>query len=343
MLPSSVRAGITLAIGEPWAGSSYGGEFGEACGECWEVAALNGTSIVMVHDLCPIEGNPICAGSHFHFDVASETATALGLAGLDAAKTRRVPCPVTGNAYLQLLDRNQWGYVRFQVLNQYRAASGTEYHPAKRSGGAWAVGDVSDMFASDGEGGRFRLTSAQGEIVEMPAVLTVDIPKGSFFDLGAQFTNQNAATGQVCQFLPPADVYVDGYGGIDQVRWMMNPWSSASPSEVTSGCVAGSCLRIGGLGSGAGFHVYYRQSFAATLFKSLSLSHKSDASGSSFEVTLTGDNAECTATKFAPTPNWKDETIDLASVCAGVGPINSVTVYGSSPLVMYLDNLRFVQ
>jgi hypothetical protein len=305
----------------------------------------------MVHDLCPIEGNPICAGSHFHFDVASETAAALGLAGLDAAKTRRVPCPVTGNAFLQILDRNQWGYVRFQVLNhripvrkiEYRAASGTEYYPAKRSGGAWSVGDVSDMFKSDGDGGRFRLTSAEGEVVEMPAVLTFDAAKGSFFDLGAQFTHQSAATGQVCQFLPPADVYVDDYGGIDQVRWMMNPWSSAIPSEVTAGCVAGSCLRIGGLGSGAGFHIYYRQSFGATLFKSLSFSHKSDASGSNFEVTLTGDNAQCTATTFAPTPTWKDETIDLTGACAGVGPINSVTVYGSSPLVLYLDNLRFVR
>jgi len=199
------------------------------------------------------------------------------------------------------------------------------------------------MFASDGEGGRFRFTSAQGEIVEMPSVLTYDIAKGSFFDLGAQFTNQNPVAGDVCHFLPPADVYVDGYGGIDQVRWMMNPWSSASPTEITSGCVAGSCLRIGGLGSGAGFHIYYRQSFSPTLFASLNFSHKSDASGSSFQVTLTGDGAECTSTTFSPSPTWSQETINLSSVCSGVGPINSVTVYGSTPLVLYLDNLRFAQ
>jgi len=348
MLPASVRAGITLAIAEPWAGSSYGGEFGEACGECWEVAALNGTQTVMVHDLCPIEGNPICAGSHFHFDVSTETAAALGLDGLDAAKAKRVPCPVVGNAFLQILDRNQWGYVRFQVLNQripirnieYRSATGADYFPAKRSGGAWSVGDVQDMFASGGEGGCFRLTSVQGEVLEMPSVMKYDVTQGSFFDLGAQ-VGTTAAVSSACQFSPPRDVYVDGYGGIDQVRWMMNPWSSASPSETTSDCVSGSCLKIAGLGSGAGFHIYYRQSFTPSLYKSLNFSHKSDASGSSFEVTLTGDGAECTSSKFNPSPAWKQETINLAAVCAGVGPINSVTVYGSTPLVLYLDDLQF--
>src|SRR5512138_3880223 len=36
MLPDFVRQGLTLAIAEPWNGSSYGGANGEACGECWE-------------------------------------------------------------------------------------------------------------------------------------------------------------------------------------------------------------------------------------------------------------------------------------------------------------------
>lgn len=349
VLPESVRAGLTLAIAEPFGGSSYGGEFGEACGECWEVAALNGTEILMVHDLCPIEGNPICNGSHFHFDVSSESSTALGLAGLDAAQARRVPCPVTGNAHLQIIDRNQWGYVRFQVINhripvrliEYKAPTETVYHTAERSGGAWAVGDVSTLFASDGEGGTFRLTSAQGEVVEMPELLTYDVAKGSFFDLGAQFTDQANAGGQACTFLPPADVYVDNYGGIERVNWMMNPWSSASPEETREGCFAGSCLKVSGMGSGAGFHIYYRQSFSPTLFSTLSFAHRSDSGAATFDITLTGDGTECNSASIATTADWQVASVNLSDLCAGTSSINSVTVYGSVPFTLMLDDLRF--
>jgi hypothetical protein len=351
VLPESVRAGLTLAIAEPWAGSSYQGDFGEACGECWEIATISGAEIVMVHDLCPVEGNPICNGSHFHFDVSSETANALGLDGLDAAQTRRVPCPVTGNAHLQIIDRNRWGYVRFQVLNhrvpvrsiEYKSTKSETYYAAKRSGGAWSVGDVSDMFAEDGLGGSFRLTSALGQVVEMPAVLTYDVAIDSFFDLGGQFEAKADGSDSTCHFSAPADVYVDGYGGIDQVRWMMNPWASAEPEEITDGCVSGSCLRIKGLGSGAGFHIYYRQSFSPTVFSSLELSHRSIEGDAKFEVTLTGDGTACESATITTTTKWAKESIDLKTLCAGVGPINSVTVYGSQPLTLLLDNLRFVE
>lgn len=108
ILPSFVREGMTVAVAEPYNGSSYGGEPGEACGECWEFDTLGGTQVVMVHDLCPIEGNPVCAGSHFHFDLASEVAQKLYLDGLNEGRVRRVPCPVSGNIYVQILNWNQW-------------------------------------------------------------------------------------------------------------------------------------------------------------------------------------------------------------------------------------------
>ena len=41
-LPSFVRNGVTGAIAEPWNGSSYDGDPGEACGECWEIDTING-------------------------------------------------------------------------------------------------------------------------------------------------------------------------------------------------------------------------------------------------------------------------------------------------------------
>jgi hypothetical protein len=349
MLPDFVRQGLTVAIAEPWNGSSYAGQSGEACGECWELSSIDATRIVMVHDLCPIEGNPVCNGSHFHFDVSTETSQALSLEGLDEGSTRRVPCPVTGNAHLQIVDRNQWGYVRFQVLNhripvrsiEYRATDSDVYYPAERSGGAWAVGDNDTMFASDAAGGRFRLTSAQGEVLDMPNALTYDVAKGSFFDLGAQFTDQSQSSTAQCKFLPPREVYVDGYGGIEEVRWMMNPWASATASEVASGCVSGTCLRIDGMGSGAGFHIYYRQSFSATLYKNLHLAVRTTSGTGTIGVTLTGENTSCETTEISLTDAWQERNLALTDVCATAGPINTVTIYGNSPLTLLLDNLSF--
>jgi hypothetical protein len=94
-LPEFVRDQMTLAIAEPYNGSSYGGEPGEACGECWEIDTISATQVVMVNNLCPIEGNPLCAGGHFHFDLSQQAGAALGGGGLDAAVVRRVPCPVS--------------------------------------------------------------------------------------------------------------------------------------------------------------------------------------------------------------------------------------------------------
>lgn len=93
ILPEFVREGMTVAVAEPYVGSSYGGEPGEACGECWEISTTFATRVVMVHDICPIEGNPICAGSHFHFDVSSEVAEAIDGEG-GSGRPRCEGCPV---------------------------------------------------------------------------------------------------------------------------------------------------------------------------------------------------------------------------------------------------------
>lgn len=350
MLPASVRAGLTLAIAEPWAGSSYGGAFGEACGECWEITSLTDTRVVMVHDMCPIAGNPVCDGSHFHVDLSTESAAALHTPGIGEASARRVPCPVTGNVHLQIIDRNQWGYVRFQVINhripvrsiEFRAAGGTTYFPAERSGGAWHVKTNGKMFADNGPGGVFRLTSAQGETLEMPNTLAYGVAKGAFFDLGAQLHDRENAAGASCTFTVPPDIYVNGYGGIERVRWTMNPWSSASPSETTTGCQEGQCLRVAGMTSGAGFHIYYPQAFAPATFRTLRLGLRAQSGTGKVSVTLNGDGGGCADTPVALTAEWAETTIDLASACAGRPTVSMFTVHGSAAaLVLMLDNVRF--
>jgi hypothetical protein len=172
ILPASVRDGMTLAIAEPWDGGSYGGAPGEACGECWEIDTLSGTRTVMVHDLCPIAGNPLCAGGQFHFDLSSEAAAALASTGLDAGSTRRVPCPVAGNAFLEIIDRNEWGYLRLQVVNQRIPVRLVEYRPV--GGGAWidrhGHGPGGERQRDGAPRGRRALRTLNGRAVEPPVV-----------------------------------------------------------------------------------------------------------------------------------------------------------------------------
>jgi hypothetical protein len=348
VLPESVRAGLTLAIAEPWAGSSYAGVFGEACGECWEIASLTEKRIIMVHDLCPIEGNPVCNGSHFHVDLSGESKTALAVDGIGEASARRVPCPVTGNIHLQILDRNQWGYLRFQVINhripirtvEFRAADDGIYYPAERSGGAWHVLDHGEPFEAAGVGGVFRLTSAQGQVLETPNVLGYSVTTDSFFDTGAQLTDQTPAAGPACTFTAPPDIYVDGYGGIERVRWTMNPWGSASPRESSDGCQAGRCLRVSGLSSGAGLHIYYPAAFAPRTFRNLRLFARAESGSGVIVVKMQGEGYACAETKVDITSAWAESVIDLAAACAGDGTVSMFTLQSSTATVVWLDGIR---
>ena len=349
ILPDFVRAGLTTAIAEPWNGGSYGGVAGESCGECWEVTTLGIARTIMVHDLCPIDGNPICAGDHFHFDLSSESARALDVNGINEGGTRRVPCPVTGNMYLQILDRNQYGYVRFQVVNhripvrnvEFRAIGGGDWFAARRSGGAWDIPDHGDGFTIDGTGGVFRLTSAQGEILEMPNTLTYASATGSVFDLGAQFSDQAAAGGAICTFEPPP-VYVDAYGGITSVKWQMNPWGNAKASETTASCKSGSCIRVQGLAGASGFHIYYPHAFASSLWKALTLNVRAEKGTGKLQVGASNDGQTCTMTSVDVSEAYASVSLDLATTCASQSELNAVTVYGDAALTALFDDIVFV-
>ena len=350
VLPAEIQGGMTLAIAEPYDGSSYGGDPGEACGECWEIDTIHATRVVMVHDLCPIEGNPLCAGGHFHFDLAGEAAAALGGGELDEASARRVPCPVSGNVFAQIIDRNEWGYVRLQLVNHrvpiravdYRAADGATWFPLARSGGAWDVPENGEMFAADGPGGVFRLTSAQGEVVECPNALGYGVGIGAVLDLGAQLDDLEPPDGGPCEFVPPADVYVDGWGGIPEVRWASNPWSGVAIEETEDGCAAGSCLRVDPLPQWGGFHLYYRQAFPASTFSTLSLKARAVSGTGTIDVAPNGDGGECAITSVAIGPEWTEVTVDVAAACAGIDALNMVTAQNTGdPFELLVDDVRW--
>ncbi len=351
VLPEFVRSGMTTAIAEPYNGSSYEGDPGEACGECWEVATISGREIVMVYDLCPIEGNPLCAGGAFHFDLSPEAAEALHGGGLDEASARRVPCPVTGNIHAEILDRNEWGYVRLAFVNhrfpirtaEYRAVDGEAWMSVQRSGGAWHVLDDNATFADGAPGGVFRFTSAAGETTEGAEPLTEDVEIGALFDTGAHFA-EVTDSGESCVFVPPSAVYDEGWGGIDQVRWEPNAWGSASASEVTEDCAEGSasCVLISNLEQWDGFHLYYRQPFPRETFSRLSLSLRALSGGGELGVAPSNDGEECEATLVEVGNDWVTVDIDIADRCASLDMLNAVTVSNhGAAMDLLVDEVRY--
>ncbi|HEY5960091.1 MAG TPA: hypothetical protein VIV60_26240, partial [Polyangiaceae bacterium] len=287
----------------------------------------------------------------FHFDLSPEAAQALQGGALDEGRARRVPCPVTGNIHAEILDRNQWGYVRVAFVNhrfpirtaEYRSANGGDWISVKRSGGAWNVIDDGETFANGKVGGVFRFTSAGGETVEGARILTQDVGIGSLFDTGAHFGEVDASA-DACVFTPPGEVYHDSWGGIDQVRWAPNPWGNAKASEVTEGCAgnSASCVLMSGLAQWNGFHLYYRQPFPTTTFSRLTLSLRAASGGGEFGVAPSNDGVECEPTLVNVGKEWVTVPIDIAAHCFALSSLNAVTVSNHGPTTdLLIDEVRF--
>ncbi|MBU1220942.1 hypothetical protein KKF34_15045 [Myxococcota bacterium] len=347
ILPVFVRDKFTAAIGEPWNISSYEGESGEACGECWEIDSIYGTQVVMITDLCPIEGNPVCAGGHFHFDLSAESAAILHDG---EASARRFPCPVTGNIHIEINDRNQWGYVslaffnhRYPIRNaEYRAADGTEWIPLSREGGTWRIRDDNYTFSDNGPGGVFRLTCANGEVVEGSSILSYDYADEEIFDTGIQFALVSD-TAPLCEYLAPSDVFIDEFGGIPGVMWEPNPWGSTDIDIVSSGCQDNSsaCLRVRNMNMGDGWHIYYPNPFPVDMFETLRISLKA-VSGSGKVIIAPSMGSRCNETEVTVSEQWQTITIDVPASCTEFTEINGVTMSNrGTTMHLLIDNIQF--
>lgn len=342
---------MTVAVAEPYNGSSYGGAPGEACGECWEVSTTFATQTVMVHDLCPIEGNPVCAGGHFHFDVAAEVASVIDGGGwLGEAAVRRVPCPVTGNIHVHISSRNQWGYMQIAFFNhrvpirtvEYRAPAGDAWMPMYRCLARWCQEEDMETFSNNGPGGIFRLTAANGDVVESTEVLSYDVSEGSDFDLGVQFAEISEPEG-VCQFTPPGDVYTDEWGGIDGVRWMWNEWGNTTLSEITDNCAGGSasCIHLNNFAD-SGVHLTYRHVFPSDTFSTISVQLRADTPGT-VEIAPRTEEARCAnPVSFDVTDVWSTVELNIAESCPVEDWLHGLTISRSTGLsTLTLDNIIF--
>lgn len=357
VLPSFVRDGMTAAIAQPYAGGAFDGDEGEACGECWEITSTTTTRVVMITDLCPNEGNPLCQGSHFHIDLASEAADTLMAGGLDEGAARRVPCPIEGNIHVLVNDDNL-AYLRVAFVNHRvgirsvelrgvgaGAPADTPWVALNRSGGAW---EAHSELALDrgGEGVVFRLTSALGETFTSEAIVPAHPPSGTTFDLGVQFEELAAPGGGACEYTPSGVVYEDGWGGIDEVRWMMNPWGEAEMGffgEVTDGCFGGSasCLRLERFGMFSGVHIFYRGAIPTESFSTLRLRLHASEPGEIL-VAPSMDGERCVEQSVAVGPEWTEAVIDVTTACAALPRINAVTLDNPGSLVaLTLDDIVF--
>lgn len=357
VLPAFVREGMTAAIAQPYAGGAFDGPEGEACGECWEITSTTTTEVVMITDLCPNAGNPLCQGSHFHIDLASEAAGVLMAGGLDEGAARRVPCPIDGNVHVLVNDDNI-SYLRVAFVNHRIAIRTAELRAAgagapadapwialNHSGGAWeAASDVP--LDRGGEGVVFRLTSALGETFTSETLVPAHPESGSTFDLGAQFDDVAAPSGGVCEYVPTGVIYDDSWGGIDMVRWMINPWGEAEMGffgEVSDGCHddSASCLRLERFGQFSGVHLFYRGSFATESFSTLRVRMRADMPGE-VQIAPSNDGERCLEQRFDVGPDWSEAVIDVTTACAGLPRINAVTIDNPGPRIeLTLDDIRF--
>jgi hypothetical protein len=189
----------------------------------------------------------------------------------------------------------------------------------------------------------FRFISPTGETVEGSAVLGTDVGIDEVFDTGAQFAEAEPE-GETCEFVPPGNVYDEGWGGIYEVRWQCNPWGDASCSETTEGCAEGSasCVRVQNLEQWGGLHVYYRQSFPTSTFSRLSLQLRARSGSGDVVVSPSHEGERCEETTVSVTGEWVPVEIDVAASCGALSELNALTISNQSETMeLLIDEIRY--
>jgi hypothetical protein len=159
---------------------------------------------------------------------------------------------------------------------------------------------------------------------------------------GAQFDDLLPSKVAACEFWPPADVYDEGWGGIPEVRWQINPWGNATAAEITAGCYEGSCVQVSRLGQYSGFHVYYRQAFPSSTFETVSLWLRAASSGGEHSISASHDGERCDQNRITVGPEWTEHVIDVAAACSALPLINAITIDNpGDPMTLQLDETWF--
>jgi hypothetical protein len=162
-------------------------------------------------------------------------------------------------------------------------------------------------------------------------------------DVGVQFAEVEAPGG-ACVFVPPGDVYDEGWGGIDGVRWEPNTWGDTNLSETGDGCAdaSESCLLLADF-AGSGLHVTYRSPFPPTTFTTLSLQLSATRGTGTVEVAPRSADARCAnPTTVEVGSEWITVEIDIAASCPDADVVQGLTIsLPSTDLDLKVDEIRF--
>ena len=351
VLPDFVQSNITLAIAEPFAGGSHGGEFAEACGECWEISTITATEIVMVTNLCPANAdNPVCQGPATHFDLSREAGDALGHEGITIAQARPVPCPVTGNVHGVINARNDF-FLRLAFANhrftirtaEYRIDGSDDWMPMTRDGGAFTINDANDAIGPDAPGVAFRLTSPQGDVLTGTNILPAALGEGDTFDLGAQFDERDVEGGS-CVYIPDGTVYSDEFGGTDPVLWELNTYNGAQAGESSDDCAEGtSCIRVTNYAQWSGAVFRINDALPVGPYQELTMMLKAANGSGTVEVQVGQEGGTtCEPLEVEVGSDWVSVALDLTQGCDEVVEWGRIALINETePFDLIVDEVVF--
>lgn len=237
---------------------------GSKCGVCYELTGPNGTVIVQVADMCPVQGNSLCAGDIDHFDLGPNSATFGQVANPSWGQTiitkRQVACPVTGNVGVRTKEGVSAYWMALLVFNhrvgvsmvQIKDGSGVWRNMTRQPYNYWVYSPSGAIVAPFS----IQIFSVLNDIVSMsiPSLAAAQVYTSS-----AQFANPPAGYGgsasgnTPCAAPVPSPIIYDdalfkgqsysvawqdvSYGVTGSINWgyTVNPKVGAKCMQVTLG------------------------------------------------------------------------------------------------------------
>ena len=91
-------------------------------------------------------------------------------------------------------------------------------------------------------------------------------------------------------------------------------------------------------------HIYYREDFPSSTFRSLSLRLRALSGAGRLVVSPSHEGTTCQQTTVDVTTAWTQATLDVSQVCASQPTINTVTFQNpGGTMVLLLDDIVFAR
>lgn len=336
-MPQPYQAGRRVSVNNAlYTLGTYGaGSVAAGCGECLELTSSTGSTVVIIADTCSGAGTPGCDGAGTSMVASQTVSTALDIGGWDMASVRGVPCPLVGNVHLVVDPLSQPpSYLRLrlynhavgiQALDVRGAGTGVNANnpwvPLTRSlGNGW---DHTGDARNGGTAWQVRVTTGQGDVVEVPQAITfvddLDV------DLGFQTQDHRDMGGAACVWDPTRDVFREGFAQEGEVRWSL---ASGTANVVNTSCHSGtSCLQLPFTGAGVVLFQYNDDIPAALVPKVDLYGRVGSISSNVLRVRLMSPGNTCSDVDF-PTVSivWTHVSLDMSPSCPPGTLVNGIQI-----------------